>query len=38
MVKFLALQVLMGNITIEEVPEKWREAVKKELEKMDGEE
>ena len=38
MVKFLALQVLMGNITIDEVPEKWREAVKKELEKMNGEE
>lgn len=38
MVKFLALQVLMGNISIEEVPEKWREAVKKELEKMNGEE
>ena len=36
MVKFLALQVLMGNITIEEVPEKWREAVKKELEKMNA--
>lgn len=38
MVKFLALQVLMGNIGIEEVPEKWREAVKKEIEKMNGEE
>lgn len=38
MVKFLALQVLMGNISIEEVPKKWREAVKKELEKMNGEE
>lgn len=38
MVRFLVLQVLMGNISIEEVPEKWREAVKKELEKMNGEE
>lgn len=38
MVKFLVLQVLMGNISIEDVPEKWQEAVRKELEKMNGEE
>lgn len=33
MVKFLALQVKMGKITIEQVPEKYREAVQAELEK-----
>ena len=37
MVKFLALQVLLGNISIDEVPEKWRDAVKKELASMNGE-
>lgn len=31
MVKFLALQVKMGKITIEDVPEKYREAVASEL-------
>ena len=36
MVKFLALQVLLGNIGLDEVPEKWHDAVKKELEKMNG--
>lgn len=28
MVKFYALQVRMGKITIEDIPEKYREAVK----------
>lgn len=28
MVKFFVLQVRMGKITIDEVPEKYREAVK----------
>lgn len=28
MVKFFVLQVRMGKITIEQVPEKYREAVK----------
>ena len=28
MVKFYALQVRMGKITIDDVPEKYREAVK----------
>lgn len=31
MVKFFVLQVRMGKITIDEVPEKYRDAVKKEL-------
>ena len=33
MVKFLALQVKMGKITIEQVPEKYREAVMAEFAK-----
>lgn len=28
MIKFLALQVLIGRITIEQVPEKYRDAVR----------
>lgn len=31
MVKFFTLQIRMGKITIDDVPEKYREAVKKEL-------
>lgn len=31
MVKFFVLQVRMGRITIDEVPEKYRDAVKNEL-------
>ena len=31
MVKFLAIQVKLGKITIEQVPEKYRDVVKKEL-------
>lgn len=31
MVKFLVLQIKMGKITIENVPEKYREAVASEL-------
>lgn len=31
MVKFFALQIRMGKITIDNVPEKYREAVRKEL-------
>lgn len=31
MVKFLAIQVKLGRITIEQVPEKYRDLVKKEL-------
>lgn len=31
MVKFLAIQVKLGRITIEKVPEKYRDLVKKEL-------
>lgn len=32
MVKFLALQVRLGKITIEKIPEKYREKVREELE------
>ena len=28
MVQFLAMQVRLGRITIEQVPERWREAVR----------
>lgn len=31
MVKFFTLQIRMGKITIDNVPEKYREAVRKEL-------
>ena len=33
MVKFLVMQIKMGKITIDQVPEKYREAVKAELKK-----
>lgn len=33
MIKFLVMQVRMGKISIDQVPEKYREAVKSELEK-----
>ena len=33
MVKFYIIQIKLGNITIDKVPERWRENVKKELEK-----
>ena len=33
MVKFLVMQIKMGKITIDQVPEKFREAVQTELEK-----
>lgn len=33
MVKFLAIQVKLGKITIEQVPDKYREAVRMELDK-----
>lgn len=32
MIKFLAMQVKLGKITLENVPEKYRESVKKYLE------
>lgn len=31
MVKFFTLQIRMGKITIDDVPEKYREAVRKKL-------
>ncbi len=31
MVEFFALQIRMGKITLEDVPEKWFEAVKEKL-------
>lgn len=33
MVKFLVIQVKLGKITIEQITERYREAVRKELEK-----
>lgn len=33
MVRFYVLQIKMKKISIEDIPEKYREAVKKELEK-----
>lgn len=33
MVKFLVMQIRLGKITIKKVPEKYREAVRAELEK-----
>lgn len=32
MIKFLVLQIRLGRITINQVPEQYREEVKKELE------
>ena len=32
MVRFFVLQIIMGKIKVGDVPEKWREAVRKELE------
>ena len=31
MVRFYVLQIKLGRIAIEDVPEKWREEVKKEI-------
>ena len=31
MAKFLAMQIRLGRVTINDVPEKYREAVKEEL-------
>ena len=31
MVKFYTLQIKLGKITLDDVPEKWKEAVKKAL-------
>ncbi len=33
MVRFYVLQVKMGKISIDDVPTKWRDAVRKEVEK-----
>lgn len=35
MVKFYLLQIKMGKITIDDVPTRWREAVKMELQEGD---
>lgn len=32
MVRFFVLQVKLGKISIDDVPERWRELVRKELE------
>lgn len=34
MVKFYVNQILLGKITIDDVPEKYREAVRQELERV----
>lgn len=31
MVKFLALQIKLGKITLDDIPEKWRKAVEEEM-------
>lgn len=36
MVRFYVLQIKMQKITLEKVPEKWREAVKAALEKEEN--
>lgn len=33
MIDFLVLQIRMGKITIDDIPEKWKEAVKAKLQK-----
>ena len=33
MVKFYILQIKLGKITLEDIPNKWRDEVKKEIEK-----
>lgn len=32
MIKFLAIQIKLGKISLEQIPEKYREDVRKELE------
>ena len=32
MVRFYVTQIRLGKMTLEQVPDKWREAVRKELE------
>jgi hypothetical protein len=36
MIRFLVLQVLLGAISIDKIPDEYREVVKKELEKLNG--
>lgn len=36
MIKFFVLQIKLGKITIEQVPEKYREMVRQELKKENG--
>ncbi len=36
MVKFYVLQIKLGKITIDAVPERYRAAVEKEVEKVNG--
>lgn len=33
MIDFLVLQIRMGKITIDDIPEKWKEAVNEKLQK-----
>ena len=37
MVRFFVLQIKLHKISLSDVPEKWREAVREELEKGDSE-
>ena len=34
MVRFYVLQIKLGKISIDDVPERWREQVRKELEEI----
>lgn len=36
MIRFLVLQVLLGAISIDKISDEYREVVKKELEKLNG--
>lgn len=36
MVEFLVLQIRMGNIKLEDVPEKWRSEVEEKLNSVDS--
>lgn len=36
MIEFLATQVLMGNVTIEQIPDRFRASVRQKLEEIGG--
>ena len=37
MIEFLAIQVLLGNVTVEQIPVKFRSAVSQKLDEIGGE-